>query len=218
MKRISLLTVAVALTIGIASFAQTKDAQDPKAKAILDEVSIKTKSYTSIKAEFKMVIQGKDKTKKPETQKGTLQLRGDKYKLDIKGQEIISDGKTSWTLLKDNNEVQINNTDPNANEGVTPTNIFTIYEKGYKYKFDGENATSQMISLYPLNPDKKKFHTLKLVIDKSKKQIISFTVLMKDGSTLDYTIESFVTNATISETTFTFDAKAHPGVEVVDLR
>jgi outer membrane lipoprotein-sorting protein len=198
--------------------AQNKDSQDPKAKAILDEVSAKTKTYSSIKAEFTMVMQGKDKTKKPESQKGALQLKGNKYKLDIKGQEIIADGKTSWTYLKDNNELQVNNVDPNTNEGVTPTTIFTIYEKGYKYKFDSETATTQTINLYPLNPDKKKFHTLKLVINKAKKQIASFTFFMKDGNVFDYTINTFVTDIEIPDTTFVFDTKAHPGIDVVDLR
>ena len=166
-----------------------------------------------------MIIQAKDKTKKPETQKGALQLKGNKYKLDIKGQEIITDGKTSWTFLKENNEVQVNNVDANPkNDAVTPTNIFTIYEKGYKYKFDSETSTSQIINLYPINPDKKKFHTLKLVIDKAKKEITSFTVFMKDGTQFEYTINSFITNTVLPDELFIFDVKAHPGVEVVELR
>lgn len=213
-----LFVFAIAVSFCTGSIAQTKDTQDPKAKGILDEVSAKTKSYTSIKVDFTMVMQGKDKTKKPETQKGALQLKGDRYKLDIKGQEIISDAKTSWTYLKDNNELQINNVDPNSNDGVTPSNIFTIYEKGYKYKFISETATTQTIDLFPNNPEKKKFHTIKLVINKAQKQISSFTVFMKDGNVFDYTINTFVTSAVIPDSVFVFDVKAHPGIEVIDLR
>jgi len=216
MNHLNLITVAVAFSLS--SFAQPKEAVDAKAKGILDEVSIKTKTYPSIKAEFTMVMQGKDKAKKTETQKGALQLKGDKYKLDIKGQEIISDGKTSWTYLKDNNELQINNIDPRSNEGVTPSNIFTIYEKGYKYKYDSETPNAHTINLYPMNPEKKKFHTLKLVINKVSKEISSFTVYMKDGNVFDYTINSFITNSPIPDSIFIFDTKAHPGIEVVDLR
>lgn len=193
-------------------------AQDLKAKAILDELSLKTKSYSSIKVDFSVIAQGKDKSKKPDTQKGTLQVKGNKYKLDIKGQEITSDGKTSWTFLKDNNEVQVNDVDPDANDGLSPTTIFTIYEKGYKFRFESETSRTQTIDLYPVNPDKKKFHTLKLIIDKNKKQIISCTALMKDGSTMEYDINSFVTNISLPESAFSFDPKVHPGVEIVDLR
>lgn len=217
MKYIFVSTILFLLSA--ASFAQVKEVPDPKAKALLDELSAKTKGYTSIKADFTMVMQSKDKTKKAETQKGSLQLKGQKYKLEITGQEIISDGKTSWTFLKDSKEVQIKDADANANnEGVTPTNIFTIYEKGYKYKFDGENTTSNVVALFPNNPEKKKFHTIKLVLDKTKKQITSFTVYMKDGNTLEYTINAFETNMALPDDLFVFDVKAHPGVDVVDLR
>jgi len=198
--------------------AQTNDLQDSKSKVILDELSSKTKAYTTIKAEFTVVMQSKDKDKKPDTQKGALQLKGNKYKLTIKGQEIISDGKTTWTFLKDNNEVQINDVDPSSNDGLSPTTIFTIYEKGYKSKFTGETAATETIDLFPVNPEKKKFHTLRLVIDKAKKQIISCTASMKDGGTVNYVLNSFTPNSPITEDQFLFDPKAHPGVEIVDLR
>jgi len=208
------------LTFAFIAYAecQNSDISDPKAKTILDELSAKTKAYTSIKAEFTVIIQNKDKTKKADIEKGSLLLKGSKYQLEIKGQEITSDGKTSWTLLKDNNEVQINDVDQNASDGLNPATIFTIYEKGYKSKFESETGGNQIISLYPVNPEKKKFHTLRLVIDKTKKQVLSCTELMKDGSSIEYTLNSFITNAPVSESLFTFDVKAHPGVEVVDLR
>ena len=56
-------------------------------------------------------------------------------------------------------------------DAINPSKVFTIYEKGYKYKFDGEDGVTEIISLYPENPDKKKFHTAKLYVDKTKKQI-----------------------------------------------
>jgi len=193
---------------------------DKKAKAILDELSVKTKAYTSIKAEFTIVLESKDKKK--DSQNGTILLKGEKYKLEIKGQDIICDGKTSWTYLKDANEVQVNNVD-NKNEELNPANIFTLYEKGYKYKFEKEEtiagATIQTISLFPtISPDKKKFHTVKLMIDKTKKQISSVKMLMKDGSTVIYNIKTFTPNTEIKDNTFAFDKAAHPGVEIVDLR
>ena len=210
------ITTSLFVLIGLVGFSQTN--QDPKAKAILDELGRKTKAYTSIKADFTVVIQSRDKSKQPDSQKGSLVLKGSNYNLTLKGQEIISDGKNSWTYLKDNNEVQVNEVDPKDNENVSPTTIFTIYEKGYKYQFVSESGSTQVINLYPINPEKKKFHTIKLEIDKVKKQLSSFTVLMKDGSSMVYSINSFVTNQEVAASLFTFDAKKHPGVEVVDLR
>jgi outer membrane lipoprotein-sorting protein len=194
--------------------------EDKKAKSILDELSAKTKGYNTIKAEFIFTIVTREK--KTETQNGTIQLKGDKYKLDIKGQQIYCDGKTVWTYMKDAKEVQINNVTPPSDENINPSTIFTVYEKGFKYKFDKEEVqngnTIQIIDLYPNNPDKKKLHTVKLQIDKAKKQVTGIILLMKDGSTYTYTIKNFSPNIDINESTFTYDPKAHPGVDVVDLR
>ena len=210
-RKISLVAL---LTLG--SFASVIGQNDPKAKKILDELSAKTKSYTSIKAEFSKTLEKKDKTK--ETQEAKIETKGSKYKLTITGHEIYSDGKTVWDYGKDANEVIIKDADPDGDETLSPTNIFTMYEKGYKFKFDSEDDKTQVVSLFPENPDKQKFHTIKLTIDKVKKQISSVKMLMKDGTSQTFTVKSFVANADIPDASFTFNPKSHPGVSVEDLR
>lgn len=194
----------------------TSNAQnDPKAKVILDELSTKTKAYTTIKAEFSVVTEKKDKTK--DTQFGKISTKGTKYKLEIAGHEIYCDGKIVQEFIKDANELQIKNMET-GEEGINPSTIFTIYEKGYKYKFDAEDAMIQTISIFPDNPDKKKMISAKLIIDRAKKQITSVKMIMRDGSTQTYSIKTFVNNVIIPDTDFTFDKKAHPGVSVEDIR
>lgn len=205
----------VVMALLTASYFTIQAQTDPKAKVILDDLSAKTKSYTSIKAEFSFVTEKKDKTK--DTQNGKVQIKGSKYKLEIPGHEIYCDGKTVWDFIKDANEVQIKEVET-GEEVINPSTIFTYYEKGFKYKLEGEDATTQTISLFPLNPDKKKFHTAKLVIEKTKKQISSLKMLMKDGSSQTYSIKSFVTNTPLADTDFVFDPKTHAGVSIEDLR
>lgn len=210
-KKISLIAL---LTAGFLTSITAQN--DPQAKTILDDLSAKTKAYSTIKAEFEFTTEKKDKTK--DTQKGKIQTKGTKYKLEIPGHEIYCDGKTVWDFIKDANEVQIKDMEAGGEDALSPSTIFTLYEKGYKYKFDGEDAISQTISLFPVNPDKKKFHTVKLTIDKTKKQISSVKMMMKDGSTNTYIIKSFLGNGEIPDTNFKFDPKAHPGVDTEDLR
>ena len=207
-------TFILLLTFGC--FALNAQEKDPKAKKILDELSLKTKAYTTIKAEFTWVVEKKDITK--DTQSGKIQTKGPKYKLEIPGHDIYCDGKTVWDFIKDANEVQIKDMEVGGDDAVNPSTIFTIYEKGYKYKFVSEDATSQIIELYPINPDKKKFHTIKLVLDKTKKQISSVKMMMKDGTVQTYTIKSFAGGTVIPDTDFSFDAKLHKGVSVEDIR
>lgn len=211
-----MFTKKIGITTLLAVLFFTINAQEDKSKKILDEVSAKTKSYSTLKAEFSLVIEKKDKSK--DTQEGKIQTKGNKYKLEIPGHDIYCDGKSVWDFIKDANEVQVKDMEVQSEDAITPTNIFTMYEKGFKYKLDSEDGTKQNISLFPLNPDKRKFHTIKLTIDKNKKQITSVKMLMKDGTTQTYTIKSFEGNSTMADTVFVFNAKDHPGVSVEDLR
>lgn len=203
-----------------------KETIDMKAKAILDEVAKQTKTYATIKADFTAVTDKKETNVKnvvTDTQTGTLQIKGNKYKLEFKGQTIFCDGKTQWTYIKESNEVQINNApDPNATDNINPVNIFTLYEKGYKYKYEREDVVNgikaDVVNLYPLDPDKRPFHTIQLSIDKAKKQIISAKIMNKNGTNNTITVKNFTVNTEISDTYFNFNKADYKGVEVVDLR
>jgi outer membrane lipoprotein-sorting protein len=134
-------------------------------------------------------------------------------------QEVISDGKTQWTYLKKDNEVQVNNVD-NSGGGINPAQIFTIYQHGYKYVYNGEvrikGKIYQEIDLTPIA--EKSFFKVRLEIDRQKKEIYSAQIFDKNGNRYTYTITGFVPNIRVPDNTFTFDPKMHKGVEVVDLR
>ena len=221
------LTFAFLFFLSVSSFSQQpKEVIDAKAKGILNEVAAKTKTYTYIKAEFNSVTEKRvtnTESKVTDTQSGTLQLKGNKYKLEFKGQTIICDSKTQWTYIKESNEVQINNApDPKETDIVNPVNIFTLYEKGYKYKYEKEEVVNgvkaDIVNLYPLDADKKPYHTIRLTIDKAKKQIIVVKILNKNGTSNTITLKNFTTNSEMPDTLFTFNKADYKGVEVVDLR
>jgi len=205
---------------------QPKEVIDAKAKAILDEVAKQTKTYTSIKTEFTSVMEKQESNTKSavtETQTGTLELKGTKYKLSFKGQTIFCDSKTQWTYIKESNEVQVNNApDPNATDNINPVNIFTLYEKGYKYKYEKEDVVNgakvDIIHLYPTVPDKKSYHTIRLTIDKVKKQIIAVKILNKNGTSNIITVKNFIAHSEMADAMFTFNKAEYKAVEVVDLR
>jgi outer membrane lipoprotein-sorting protein len=196
-------------------FAQS-DAQSQK---ILKGVSARYKSYSSLSASFTLNILDQ-KSQKQEKQSGSILLKGDQFRLSMNDQTIISDGKTTWTYLKESNEVQIseNVTDENA---ITPANIFTMYEKGFKSKFNGEKSvngkTQQIIELVP-EDTKKSFFKVQLQIDKAGQYVSEAKVFDKSGNIYTYSIQKFTPNATVTNDQFTFNAATYPGVEIVDLR
>jgi len=205
------LLIAIILTIAIGVYAQN----DSKANAILNEVSAKTKAYKTVLIDFTYTMENK-KEKIHDKFTGTLKSKGDKYKLTVARQEVISDGKTVWTYLKDANEVQINNAGTD-DESFTPTRLLSNFSKEYKSKFIEEKGNTQVVELYPLAKGKS-FTKVRLSIDKTKKQIQQFVIYDKGGSVFTYLVNKFVTDQAISDKEFAFNKADHPGVSVDDMR
>lgn len=203
------------------SFAQSPGSkQDKKAEEILKGVTDKYKSFKSVKATFVITMENpKDQSK--DVQKGTICLKGNKYKLDVAGQDIISDGKTRWTYVKDANEVQIDNLKTDENT-ITPANIFTMYEKGFLFKFIGEQSekgmTYQLVELVPVDPKKRNFFKVKLSINKIDKFVNSAKLFDRNGSIQTISVEKLTPNACDEEGIYSFSASLYPGAEVIDLR
>ncbi|MBK5284372.1 MAG: outer membrane lipoprotein carrier protein LolA [Bacteroidia bacterium] len=219
MKKTFLLFFLAIVTMTI-SIAQTNEDVDRKAKNILKKVSEKFRRYKSIKATFLISIENQ-KDKSSENQKGIIQLKGDKYRLHIANQDIISDGKTVWTYMKDANEIQINNASKDTN-AITPANFLTLYEKGFLFKFIGEEKEKgmvyQLVELVPVDPKKKSVVKVKLRINKKEQMINTARLIDKNGTVIIYKIENLFPDSASADSLFNFNVKNYPGAEVIDLR
>ena len=205
---------------GMAQSKGSLGKNDPKAKTILDNVSKKFSSLKSVVANFILKVEGANNSV-TESKKGTVYLKGNKYKVNLDGQEIISDNKTSWTYAKDANEVTINNVDQNSSS-LSPAKLFTnFYDKDYLYRLNGETTEKgkvlQNIEMTPTDKSKNVFKVI-VSIDKKNQNISKMKVFEKNGNHYTYEITSFTPNGNVSDATFSFDPKKYPGVEVVDLR
>jgi len=199
-------------------FAQTRN--DPDAKKILDAVSAKFKSYKAVQASFTYKVENAD-GKTISSKKGTVFMKGTKYRVSFVGQEIFCDGNNVWTYDKASNEVTITKLDVSSNT-LTPQKLFTnFYDKDFLYKLNGEKKiggrTMQEIEMTP-NDKTKTFHKVYLMIDKNAKTIYSTKVLEKAGNRYSYAVNTLNGNANIADSKFVFNKKDYPGVEEVDLR
>ena len=212
-----ILSFALLLLISpIFTFAQ----QDAKAQEILKAVSTKFKSCKSYKATFTIIVEN-SRDKSREVQKGTIYIKGSKYRLEIAGQDVISDGKTRWTYVKDANEVQIDiqKTDENT---ISPTNIFTIYEKGWQSKYTGDAKdkmiTYSQIELVPSEGKNKNIFKIKLSINKAEKTIASAKMMDKNGGTQTINVEKISPDGASDDNIFVFNKTKYPDAEIIDLR
>jgi outer membrane lipoprotein-sorting protein len=193
---------------------------DPDAKAILDKVSAKFKTYKSVTASFSLKVENAA-GKVIGTKKGVVNMKGSQYRVAINGQDIFSDGNNIWTVDKSANEVQITKFDASSNT-LTPQKMFTnFYDKDFLYKLNGESKISgktiQEIELTPVDKTKTFFKVI-VGIDKNSKNIVSTKVYEKNGNKYTYSITSIKTNTALPQSMFVFDPKKYPKMEIVDLR
>ncbi|MFN5646656.1 MAG: LolA family protein [Sphingobacteriales bacterium] len=220
MKKVLFFLTLLVATANV--FAQTKSPvnNDPEAKKVLDAVSAKFKTFKTVKGNFSLEV--KDANGKTQgTKKGTVYMKGTKYRVSITGQEIFCDGKNIWTYDKGANEVQISAFDQNGSM-ITPQKLFTnFYDKDFLYKLNGDKTvagkTVQEVELTPVDKSKPFFKVL-LGVDKASKMITSTQIFEKNGNRYAYGMSNVATNTAIGDDMFVFDVKKYPGVEVVDLR
>ena len=212
MNKISTLFLSIIFSINIAF------SQDEIAKQILDQLSEKGNSYEDITAEFSFNFSNKNQGI-DEYSEGKIWIKEDMYKLNMAADlSIINNGETLWYFMKDVPEVQIMESD--SEDEMNPSKIFTIYERGYKYQYDGKSTINgketKIINLYP----KKSGAISKVIlfVDTEKLEFYKIQIIDKEGGTSSYTIKSFTTNNQVPESTFNFRKKDHPGVEIIDLR
>lgn len=216
MKKLITAVLFTALALG----SQAQASNDPAAKAILDGVSAKFKTFKSVKASFSYKAEnaaGKQLSAKT----GTLTMKGTKYRVSFGGQEIFCNGTTVWNYDKAANEVTISNLDASSGM-ITPQKLFTnFYDKDFLYMLNGEkkvgNKVLQEIEMTPVDKSKP-FHKVYLLIDKAAKTIYSTKVLEKAGNRYSYTVSNMNTTTVPADSEFVFDKKKYPGVEEVDLR
>jgi len=200
--------------IAIFAYSQGKD---NKSSELLDEVSAKVKSYKSIKVDFSYSMVN-IKAKVNEEKTGSLLVSGDKYRMNAAGRIIFSDGKAIWTYIESSNEVQIHSKD-DSDDATTPSRLLTSYNTNYKSKIIKEKNQDPNIELIELIPIKQKNITKAILgIDKSKKQVKSFSLFDKSGSTYTYKITKYQTDVPVQSGDFIFEASKFPGVDIEDMR
>ena len=200
MKNISVLMIAILSVFSV-------NAQDTtKSKTLLNEVSSKVKSYDNMVIDFKYTLENTAENMSQET-RGDVSINGDKYVLNLMGTTQIFDGKKIYTIIPEDQEINISNYVAEDNNNITPSKMLTFYQEGYTYKWDItqdiKGRKIQYIKLTPIdsNADVK---NILLGIDSQTKHIYNLIQTQDNGTKITITIKSFKTNQPLAKTLFTF--------------
>jgi outer membrane lipoprotein-sorting protein len=192
-----------------------------RASDIINNLSKQYKSYKSMQAAFTLTIENQ-KEQTTEQQKGILTLKGDKYRVELANQDIISNGTVIWTHLKEEKEVQINANDKNNENEFSPNRIFNFSQAGFRSRLGPTRKTGkttiQTVELIPEHATAKPYFKILLQIDRDNNHLHSVKIFNKSGIHITYTIDRFIPNIDAPDVLFSFDPGKHKDVEVIDLR
>lgn len=192
--------------------AVSAQAQDKKAKALLDEVTAKVKSYQNITIDFKYSLNNARENVNQES-KGTVVMQGNMYVLNFMGVTKIFDGKKTYTIIPEDEEITISKYSDKEDNTITPSRLLTFFNSGYKYSMDIlQNVKGRKIQFIKLTPiaSKDQRKEILLGIDSQTKHIYNLIEVGKNGTKTTLTVNSFKTNQPLSKNQFTFTESKYP--------
>ena len=195
MKKI-LQTLAL-LLLAVAASAQT-------ARQVLDKTAAALSNKGGITASFS--IKG--------GVSGTISVKGRKFQASTPQGIVWFDGKTQWTYVEQNGEVNVSNPTAAELQAINPYNFIHLYRNGYKAELKDVGNLYQ-IHLVATG----KGQSIGEMFIRVDKNTYAPTILsMREGKNwTTITVGSFK-KANLADSYFTFPSKDYPQAEIVDLR
>lgn len=189
----------------------TSNAQDKKAKDLLDQVTAKVRSYENIVIDFKYSLNNAKENINQES-KGNVTMKGNMYVLNLMGVTKMFDGKKIYTINPEDEEITISKFNEKDDKDISPSKLLTFFNTGYKFYWDiTQNIKGrkiQYIKLVPTGKDQRK--EILLGIDSQTKNIYNLIEVGKNGTRTTLTVNSFKTNQPLSKNQFTFAESKYP--------
>jgi len=187
-------------------------AQDKKAKDLLDQVTTKVKSYKNIVIDFKYSLNNSKENINQES-KGNVTMQGNQYVLNLMGVTKIFDGKKIYTINPEDEEVSVTKFNEKDDNAITPSKMLTFFNTGYKFSWDiVQSVKGRQIQYIKLTPTSTKDQRKEILlgIDTQTKNIYNLIEVGKNGTKTTLTVNSFKTNQPLSKNQFTFEPGKYP--------
>jgi len=197
MERIK--TIIVMLLIAVASYGQT-------AKQVLDKTAAVVSNKSGAQASF--TIKGANMNTS-----GTIAIKGRKFQATTPQATIWFDGKTQWTYMKKNEEVNVANPSESELAAINPYNFIYMYKNGYTYTMQKKGNNYEV---HLKAKDKKSISEMYIVVNQKTYSPSQIRLHQQKGwTTID--INNFK-KANLGDGAFRFNSKDFPNAEIIDLR
>ena len=200
-----LLVAAMAVVSSVQSMAQSNTAQ---ARAILDKTSKVIGHKSGVSASFTL------NNPTPGNVSGTIAVKGGKFNARTPQAIVWFNGKTQWTYMKKNNEVNISTPTQAQQQMMNPYTFINVYKTGYKMS-SAKAGASYEVHLVAQN-QKRSIQEMYVTVN-SKTYVPSRVKMKHNGRWYTVTISNFSAKKQ-PDSLFTFNSKDYPSAEVIDLR
>ena len=203
--KVSIIRIAAIALFTFQSSLFTANAQS--AKSVLDKAAVSVTVASGVKANFRM-------TTTTGNTSGTIAIKGKKFYATTPQAKIWFDGKTQWTYLKNNDEVNVSNPTEAQLQAINPYNFINLYKNGYTYTMNtaGTNYVIHLTS----NSANRKIKELFITVNKKSYEPMQVKMLQgKKWTTFDITS---IKKEKIADSQFRFNSKDFPKAEIIDLR
>ena len=208
MKKLFSFVIVVLLVVS--AHAQN----DPNAKKVLDMVSAKVKSFTTITANFS-INSVSSKGKNNGVKSGVISIKGAKYVLAQGKMQVISDGVKTYNF--DGVKTITVTSLEESGQSLSPQKILSgDYAKDFVCKLIGTKAGQSEIEMKPIDP-RKNFSKVNVFVNNAKSMITKAVILDKSNNTLIVSFSNLVSNKVLDNTLFVFNKAKYPkDVEILD--
>ncbi len=206
MKSLKSLLTLILITVSTIAFAQQRTA-DQVMKHVVD--NIKKHNNVEISIDYKIINK---ETGINENENGTITLQGEAYKIVLPDQTIISDDKSLWTYMPDNDEVNITEDDGT----MSPLKLVETY-KHHKTVF-AKSDKGKGLRIIEITNSENKAEQITIIVDESKNEIKSFTLTDSEGNKHVVTLKEYSYDKTLGKNFFTPTEADFKGAEIIDMR
>jgi outer membrane lipoprotein-sorting protein len=193
-------------------FGFSVQAQDKKAKDLLDQVTAKIKTYDNIVIDFRYTLNNSKENINQES-KGNVMMKDNLYVLNLMGVTKLFDGKKTYTINPEDEEISVSKFNEKDENAITPSKMLTFFNSGYKFGWDIlQDVKGRKIQYIKLTPTSAKDQRKEILlgIDNQTKNIYNLIEIGKNGTKTTLTVNSFKTNQPLSKNQFTFEASKYP--------
>lgn len=145
---------------------------------------------------------------------GTIAIKGNKFRATTSDAIVWYDGKTEWTYIKKNEEVNVSTPTEAQQQAMNPYKFITIYKNGFNMSMTS-TASDHNIHLVAQNQGRT-IKEMYITVDKRTNLPKQVKMRQQNGwSTINITNFKAIDQ---SDATFRFNSKDFPHAEVIDLR